>query len=124
MGLFSNLLGRKPVEVSTQVVGSARQHTVHLVIPLSAPAPGKAAPPDAAAIHQALYDGLERQHAGQASTPLVTPESIEIEMLGPNADRIASTAINVLRPMRLPRGSHLIKRYGGHATRENRVELH
>jgi hypothetical protein len=123
MGRFlTSLLGRKPIEVSAQTVGSSRDHSVRLVLPASG-AGTRGASLDPASLRETIEQGLILQHAGRIVAAETHPEGLVIDMEGPNADRIASAALNSLRTMRMPSGAHLLKRYGGPGAREKRIDL-
>lgn len=74
-------------------------------------------------IEEALEDAAEASGAGEYDGHEFGEGQATIYMYGPDADRLAATALGVLRGFDLPKGSTMTKRYGEPGEREEQVAL-
>ena len=64
-------------------------------------------------LEERLADAIEMHDAGEFDGDVLGPDDATIYMYGPDADLLFAAIEPVLKRLRLPRGSHAVKRYGG-----------
>jgi hypothetical protein len=70
-----------------------------------------------------LATAIEASRAGEYDGHEVGDGWVTFYMYGTNADQLFKTAMEALRGISLPKGSHALRRYGKPGSREVRLEL-
>ncbi|MCA9278771.1 MAG: hypothetical protein H6815_11325 [Phycisphaeraceae bacterium] len=124
MGFFSKLFG-KPGNPWRDDDASEHAHSVMLSFPDDVSRWPDGAPRDLLELDDLLEAALEKSGAGWIDGHAVDGDSIEILILGKDADTIWDAIAPVLEPYPLPKNAFVLKRYGENDdAREERIDLH
>lgn len=74
--------------------------------------------PDLRVLQERLARAMVLQHAGRFDGVAPADSGIVLSFSGPNADRLATVALPLLRAARLPAGSTATRRFGAPGARE------
>ncbi len=86
-------------------------------------APIKGGVVDLRVLQERLTRAMDLQHAGRFEGVQPADSGILLSLSGPNADRLAAVVLPLLRAAHLPRGTTVIRRFGGPGAREARTLL-